>query len=77
MSPLMSIGQSHEYTSIRYIPGNGRRARNVSIHIIEHVPPYITMWVHLSMSGTSSSGVCGGVQKHNTHIKATQNEEMG
>lgn len=41
------------------------------------VPPYITRCVHLSIIETLSSGVEGGVKKHSTHIRRTQNVVSG
>ena len=42
-----------------------------------HVPAYIIICTHLSISVTLSSGVCGGVQKHNIHITAKKRQEKG
>ena len=77
ISPLINTGHSHTYSNMRRIPGKVRRERSVSIHITVHVPQYIAMWVHLSISGTLSSGVWGGVQKQSIHIRRIQTVESG
>lgn len=48
-----------------------------SIHITVHVPPYMATCVHLSINGTLSSGVLGGVTKHNIHITAMRMHDTG
>lgn len=45
--------------------------------IIEHVPPYIMICVHLSARATLSSGVCGGVQKQSIHIMMIHKHDNG
>mgnify|MGYP006965638558 CR=1 FL=1 len=54
-----------------------RCTRRYSIHITRHVPKYIIVCTHLSINCTPSSGVCGGVQKHSTQIRAIHRQDNG
>ena len=52
--------------------------RRYSNHITEHVPPYITRWVHLSMNATSLSGVSGTTRRsERNQTSAKQNSVKG
>ena len=47
-------------------------------NMTEHVPPYITKWVHLSMNCTSSRGVSGKKGTNDSiHISVIQATEKG
>ena len=77
MIPLITTGASHTYSRIFRMLILDLKWRKVSIHITEHVPPYIVTCVHLSTNGTLSSGVSGVVQKQSIQISNIQIEENG
>lgn len=76
-SPLISIGATTASNAMRFQLRFVCR-RRYSIHIVRHVPPYITKCVHLSMNGTPSNPKAGMKgESDSIHIKSMYMELTG
>ena len=72
MTPLIRMGNNHANKK-SFLPSNLRCRRTYSVHITPHVPPYMTICVHLSTNGTSSKGsISGKGRNDNIHISTIQ-----
>lgn len=76
MTPLMTMGASHAQR--KSLP-RCRVAwlRRYSIHSTVQVPPYMRMCAHLSIKGTSSNSVSGGLKNERNQMVKIQRMENG